>query len=605
LPQEVSAPAEQNEIVEVNENSEQKEEVSEQKEDVSEQKEENDQQKDEKQAEDEAEKKKEEQPIAENEEIEPVEKKEEAPAVEDKKEEPAVEDKKDEPAPEKKDEKPAVYNPIVAYSKDTNVLRSQLKMAQDYQSRLAAAEQMIREKQERERQKEELLRKKQEEKRKLDEEKEKQKWADAIKKSEEIDPNLKGELERIEQRKKEFSERVRAEKRQKQKDEKVAQAVRIRERREARNPLKTSEDYAREQRRLDKLIKEEIAAVKEHLAFERRLAELQLKRNELADPQRVAARNQRMEQLSRMMSESQLPLTVLAKVCFENRENEFEANAPKRMEDLKADQRRRDEDYRARLREFDRQWEAASTEKEKKAIDKKYNALDKEYKASDDVYEKERKKLENTIVKERATLKEQFEKYQKAFDKKGADNEAALLKVIPEDVRKRIDEKRAIDLTGTAEEYDKLSKEETEYYELGKLEDRMKKEHEERVRKELKDSIEAAKRKEERYREIYGDKFREVMMKEVVQNKKDLEEAAERGKQIRERLRREEEKAERQLKFLLQRQQEILRANAEEYWDNHAMDEQNEMNEQNEMSEKNEKKEKEVNKGKGGPVRGM
>ncbi|MBQ1241575.1 MAG: hypothetical protein IIX99_00035, partial [Oscillospiraceae bacterium] len=354
-PQQEQEPQPQQE--EVNANNQQNEN-SQQKEDVSEQQ-------DEKQAEGEEEKKEEEQPAAVNEEIEPVEKKEEAPAVEDKKEEPAVEDKKeesvvedkkDEPAAEvkkdepvtevKKDEKPAAYNPIVAYSKDTNVLRSQLKMAQDYQNRLAAAEQMIREKQERERQKEELLRKKQEEKRRLDEEKEKKKWEEAIKKSEEIDPNLKGELERIEQRKKEFSERVRAEKRQKKKDEKVAQAVRIRERREAMNPLKTSEDYAREQRRLDKLIKEEIEAVKEHLAFERRLAELQQKRLELADPQRVEARKKRMEQLSRMMVERDMSLAYLAKVCFENRENEFEANVPKRFEDLKADQKRRDDAHR-------------------------------------------------------------------------------------------------------------------------------------------------------------------------------------------------------------------------------------------------------------------
>ena len=618
-PQEVSAPAEQNEIVEVNENIQQKEEVP--------------QQQDEKQAEGEEEKKEEEQPVAENEANESVEKKEEEPAIEDKKDEPVVEekqdeapaaevkkedpvaedkkevpvveDKKDEPAPQQKDDdKLPVYNPVIAYSKDPTVLRKQLTMAQDYQSRLAAAEQMIREKQERERQKEELLRKKQEEKRKLDEQKEKQKWADAIKKSEEMDPNLKGELERIEQRKKEFSERVRAEKEQKKKDEKVAQAVRIRERREARNPLKTSEDYAREQRRLDQLLAAEKQAREEHRAFEKRLAELQQKRKELMTPERVKARSLRLEQLNRMMVERDMPLAYLAKVCFENRENEFEANVPKRFEDLKADQDRRDDAYRARIDELSKKLDKASG-KEEKIISKQHDAVWDEYRSTEDLYEKERKNLGKTIEKERATLKDQFVKYQKVFDKKGADNEAALLKVIPEDVRKRVEEKRAIDLTGVVDEIESLGNEEKEYYELGKLEERMKTEEKARIEKELADSIWFARQHEERMKETYGDKFREVMMKEVVQNKKDLEDAAKRGKEIAERNRIKEEQEERQFKFLKQREREVLRANEEDYWDNHAMDEQNEMNEQNEMSEKNEKKEKEVNKGKGGPVRGV
>lgn len=583
-PQEVSAPAEQNEIVEANENIQQKEEVP--------------QQQDEKQAEGEEEKKEEEQPSAENEEIEPVEKKEEAPVVEDKKDEapvaeekkedPAVEDKKDEPAPEKKEEKPAAYNPVEAYSKNPTVLREQLKMVVDYQKRTGAAMQMILEKQRKEREKEELLEKRRAEKRRLDEEKEKKKWADAIKKSEERDRDLKGEQERIAKRNEEFSKQVREEKKRQARAEKLARDVERREWREARNPLKTSEDYAREQKRLDKLLAAEKKAREEHRAFEKRLAELQQKRKELMTPERVKARSLRLEQLNRMMVERDMPLAYLAMICFENRENEFEANVPKRFDDLKADQNRRDEDYKARIDELSKRLNEA-TGKEEKIVSKQHDAVWKEYRESEDVYDKEQKKLEKTIEKERATLKSQFEKYQKVFDKKGADNEAALLKVIPEDVHKRIEEKRAIDLTGVVDEIESLGNEEKEYYELGKLEERMKTEEKARIEKELADSIKFAKQHEEHMKETYGPDYRKVMMNEAVQKKKDLEDAAKRDKEIAERNRIKEEQEERQFKFLKQREREILQDSRDRLWDE--ADEQ--------------QHQKEVNKGKEGPVRGM
>jgi hypothetical protein len=86
-----------------------------------------------------------------------------------------------------------------------------------------------------------------------------------------------------------------------------------------------------------------------------------------------------------------------------------------------------------------------------------------------------------------------------------------------------------------------------------------------------------------------------------------MEDAAKRGKEIAERLKSEEEKAERQLKFLLQRQKEIMLESRNQFWEDveNEQRQKNEKQEMNEKEEKNEKKEKEANKGKGGPSKGL